>query len=207
MPLPQEIQKKYDIDLNQPVVIYTQHSIATEFQDAGNQIEPALNALVRLAGEGVSVMMTFPNNDAGSGLILERLKMLDQGKKKNIRLQASLGRYFYHGFLSLCRKGIKGVCVGNSSSGIKETPAFGCPTVNIGDRQKGRLRAENVIDVGYDEEEIYQAVKKCIEDEQFRDIAKNCSNPYGTGDAGKKIAHILATIPLDLGLLQKKMTY
>jgi len=203
---PEELSNQYKIDLNKPIVIYTQHSIATEFDEAGNQIEPVLNALIKLAAEGVQIIMTFPNNDAGSTLIIEQLKKMDQNIK-NIQVHASLGRYNYHGFLALCADGGQGVCVGNSSSGIKETPAFGCPTVNVGDRQKGRLRADNVIDAGYDQEEIYQAVRKCIDDVDFREQCKNCENPYGMGDAGKKTADILAEVPLDLKLLQKKMTY
>jgi UDP-N-acetylglucosamine 2-epimerase (non-hydrolysing)/GDP/UDP-N,N'-diacetylbacillosamine 2-epimerase (hydrolysing) len=171
------------------------------------QIEPALRALAHLAGEGVQIVLTFPNNDAGSSFITERLRQLDQDRRKNFQVYASLGRYFYHGFLSLCARHTRGVCVGNSSSGIKETPAFGCPVVNIGDRQKGRLRAKNIIDTGYDVKEIYCAVKKCIEDADFRDMCHACENPYGIGDAGKKIADILATVPVDLKLIQKKMTY
>jgi UDP-N-acetylglucosamine 2-epimerase (non-hydrolysing)/GDP/UDP-N,N'-diacetylbacillosamine 2-epimerase (hydrolysing) len=203
----EELKSKFHIDTNRPVVLYTQHSIATEFSDAGEQIEPALEALTKLAGENIQVIMTFPNNDAGSSLIIHRLKKIDANAKKNIQLHTSLGRYNYHGFLALCANGGKGVCVGNSSSGIKETPAFGCPAVNIGDRQKGRLRADNVIDTGYDADAIYKAVKKCIEDDDFRKKCAECENPYGTGDAGKKIADILATVPIDLKLLQKKMTY
>lgn len=203
----EELRERYKIDLNRPLVIYTQHSIATEFNQAGNQMGPALDALVKLAGEGVQVIVTFPNNDAGSRLIIEKLKNIDQSHKNNIQVHANLGRYNYHGLLAHCANGGQGVCVGNSSSGIKETPAFGCPTVNIGDRQKGRLRADNVIDAGYDAREIYQAIKKCVDDKTFREQCRQCKNPYGTGDAGKKIAEVLATISIDLKLLQKKMTY
>src|SRR3989338_6226080 len=203
----EELSKKYKIDLKNPLIVYTQHSIATEFGDAGDQINPAISALTRLAEEGVQVIMTFPNNDAGSSLIIEKLKRVDAKGKKNIQVYASLGRYNYHGFLAHCANGGKGACVGNSSSGIKETPAFGCPTVNIGNRKKGRLRANNVIDADYDEDGIYHAVRKCVYDEVFRKQCRNCENPYGDGDAGKKIAEVLAIIPIDLKLLQKKMTY
>ena len=77
----------------------------------------------------------------------------------NVQIHVSLGRYLYHGLLGLAKtNNYKIVCVGNSSSGIKETPAFSCPTVNIGSRQEGRLRGENVIDVGYKEfEPVYGA--------------------------------------------------
>jgi UDP-N-acetylglucosamine 2-epimerase (non-hydrolysing)/GDP/UDP-N,N'-diacetylbacillosamine 2-epimerase (hydrolysing) len=112
----------------------------------------------------------------------------------------------YHGILNMCRHGGKIVCVGNSSSGIKETPAFSCPTVNIGTRQNGRLRAENVLDARYEADDICAKVDSCLYDERFISIYKNCSNPYGDGGAGKKIADFVAKIPINSRLLQKKMT-
>jgi UDP-N-acetylglucosamine 2-epimerase (non-hydrolysing)/GDP/UDP-N,N'-diacetylbacillosamine 2-epimerase (hydrolysing) len=97
-------------------------------------------------------------------------------------------------------------CVGNSSSGIKETPALMCPTVNIGSRQDGRLRGENVLDVGYDAGEIVGAVRRCFSDEQFRQICRTSDNPYYLGDAGPKIAEVLARVPIDQALIRKRMT-
>jgi UDP-N-acetylglucosamine 2-epimerase (non-hydrolysing)/GDP/UDP-N,N'-diacetylbacillosamine 2-epimerase (hydrolysing) len=97
-------------------------------------------------------------------------------------------------------------CVGNSSSGIKETPVFGCPTVNIGSRQEGRLRGQNVVDVDYDASNIVAVVKKCFYDDNFRNQCTATDNPYYLGDAGKKIADILASIPLGKKIIRKKMT-
>jgi UDP-N-acetylglucosamine 2-epimerase len=98
-------------------------------------------------------------------------------------------------------------CVGNSSSGIKETPAFQCPTVNIGSRQQGRLRAENVIDANYNKEEIMLAVQRCFNDDQFINLCRNVINPYGKGDAGKKIASILSSVDISpQKILRKEMT-
>jgi UDP-N-acetylglucosamine 2-epimerase (non-hydrolysing)/GDP/UDP-N,N'-diacetylbacillosamine 2-epimerase (hydrolysing) len=102
---------------------------------------------------------------------------------------------------------VPGVCAGNSSSGIKETPIFGCPVVNIGSRQQGRLRAENVLDAPYNTDAILKTIQKCITDTAFRKQAKSCHNPYGVGDSGPKVVEVLATVPLDKKLLQKKMTY
>jgi UDP-N-acetylglucosamine 2-epimerase len=79
--------------------------------------------------------------------------------------------------------------------------------VNVGNRQKGRLRGENVIDTDYDTEKIYLATRKCLYDEEFRELCQASHNPYGTGNVGKKIADVLAAIDIDLKLLQKKMTY
>lgn len=202
-----EIEEKYNIDSKKPLVIYTQHSIATEFYNATEQIKPAIEALVKLSQEGVQVIMTFPSNDAGGISIINVLKEIKINKQKNIQIHKSLGRYYYHGFLNICGRVGRGVCVGNSSSGIKETPVFGCPVVNIGDRQKGRLRADNVIDVDYNTDKIYKAIVRCINNDEFRMRCRQCNNPYGAGEVGKRIADILATIKIDLKLIQKKMTY
>ena len=87
----------------------------------------------------------------------------------NLIIKKSLGSNLYYGVLNLAKsKNIRVACVGNSSSGIKETAVFGCPTVNIGTRQKSRLRGSNVLDVNYANKEIYNAIKKCLYDERFR---------------------------------------
>src|SRR5665213_4352576 len=124
-----------------------------------------------------------------------------------MQLHRSLGRANYHGVLALARDpAMRVACVGNSSSGLKETPAFGCPAVNIGSRQDGRLRGDNVVDCPYDAAALVAAVRKCLFDEAFRKTCREAENPYGLGDAGKKIAQVLAEVPLDQKLIRKRMT-
>ncbi len=196
-----------NLDLARPVVLFTQHSVTTEFDQAVAQLAPSLEAMTQLAREGTQVIMTYPNNDAGGRAIIAALESVRETAPVGIQIHRSLGRYLYLGVLALARDPSRRVaCVGNSSSGIKETPAFGCPTVNIGSRQKGRLRATNVIDVGYDSAAIVRAVYRCLSDQDFRGLCRACHNPYGTGDAGKKIADILARTPLNADLLRKEMT-
>ncbi len=205
----EELVDKYKIDLNKPLVLFTQHSVTTEFELADSQILPSLEALKDLSDENYQIIITYPNNDIGGIKIIEAINnFFKNTKNKNIQIHQSLGRYDYHGILSLASsKKNRIVCVGNSSSGIKETPAFYCPTVNIGSRQKGRLRALNVIDANYNKEEIYKAIKKCSTDSDFISSCQRVENPYGVGDAGKKIAKILAEIDIDLKkLLRKEMT-
>jgi len=203
----EELQNRFKLDLTKPIVIFTQHSVTTEFGKAGEQIEPSLRALKRLSISGVQVVITYPNNDAGGQCIIDHLYDFMKSAPPNIQLHRSVGRYNYHGILALALdQEILFSCVGNSSSGIKETPAFGCPTVNIGSRQDGRLRAENVIDVKYDEDAIFKAVNHCFEDKNFRDKCRSCQNPYGLGDAGKKISEALSKVSLDGKLLRKRMT-
>jgi len=204
---PAEVAEKLKLDLNKPVLLFTQHSVTTEFDLAIEQLEPSLNALEELAKSGAQVIVTYPNNDAGGLSIIKRLKVLDSSSIDNIQIHQSLGRYLYHGILALAKDNKnRVVCVGNSSSGIKETPVFGCPTVNIGTRQKGRLRGINVLDVDYKKESITGAIVKCIENNNFRKNCAKTDNPYYMGDAGKKIAEILATVPLGRKLIRKQMT-
>ena len=190
-----ELVDLYNLDLKRPIVLFTQHSVTTEFHEAANQIKPSLFALKKLALDGCQIIITYPNNDAGGRKIIDTINNFKNDELsdiKDIQIYTSLGRYNYHGVLALASDPDNKICcVGNSSSGIKETPAFGCPTVNIGSRQEGRLRADNVIEADYDADNIYEAIKSCLHDKNFIEISSSCVNPYGIGDAGIKIAKVL----------------
>ncbi len=204
---PAEIVERLKLDLHRPVVLFTQHSITTELGLAGEQIAPSLAALRSLAREGVQLVITHPNADAGGRSIIAALESFDAEKLPNVTIRRSLGRHLYHGVLALARHPEQRIaCVGNSSSGIKESPAFGCPTVNIGSRQDGRLHGDNVLFTGYDEAAISDAIRRCLYDDAFRQTAREAENPYYLGDAGKKVAEVLATVSLDQALLRKAMT-
>lgn len=201
-----EVLETLSLDPMRPIVLFTQHSVTTEFSEARSQITPSLDAITRLAREGVQIVLTYPNNDAGGKDIIEALSAFQLEELQNTQVMRSLGRYLYHGVLALARESdLRVVCLGNSSSGLKETPAFGCPTVNIGSRQDGRLRGENVLDADYSSDQIYAAVNKGLYEEEFRELCRNANNPYWLGEAGPKIANILATTSLDQNLIRKKM--
>ena len=202
---PQELEADLGLDPARPIVLFCQHSVATEADLAIEQVEPSIEALKVLAADGFQVVVTYPNNDAGGRRIIERLEGL-RGCT-DIQVHPSLGRWRFHGVLNLIGRVGRGACVGNSSAGIKETPVFGCPVVNVGPRQQGRLRADNVLDVPYDAAAIDAAVRRATYDEAFRQQCQTCSNPYGAGDAGARIAQVLATTPIDMRLIQKRMTY
>lgn len=193
------------IDLARPVILFCQHSVTTEADAAVAQLRPALAALRALASEGCQIIVTYPNSDAGGRRMIEFIE--GQPAQKNIKIVQSLGRHRFHGVLHHIGRVGRGAMVGNSSAGIKETPIFGCPTVNIGTRQRGRLRSGNVLDVGYDAAQVEAAVRRCIDDEAFRAACAGCENPYGDGLAGPRIAATLAALAADVSLLQKKMTY
>jgi UDP-N-acetylglucosamine 2-epimerase len=96
--------------------------------------------------------------------------------------------------------------VGNSSSGLIEAPTFGLPVVNIGNRQRGRLRGDNVIDVGHDRSEIQNGIAAALTP-GLRDRLRGAPNPYGDGGAAVRIADVLRRVPLDARLVQKRSTF
>ena len=99
------------------------------------------------------------------------------------------------------------VMVGNSSAAIREAPSFHLPAINIGTRQQGRLRAANVIDVGFIESEIITAIKKALYDQEFINFVNKSTNPYGDGKSAKRIVDILEKTPMDGTLIQKMINY
>jgi len=200
----QEIANKLKLDLKKPTIIFTQHSVTNQFELALDQLEPSLEALQKLAQEGNNVIITYPNNDAGGRAIIERLKKM--AKHPHILVTPSLGSFNFYGLLSLRQKGFKVACAGNSSSGIKETPIFGVPTVNIGTRQLGRLKANNVIDSDYNSNDIYKNLVKCLHDQKFISQCLQVSNPYGDGNSGTIICKALSEVELGPKLILKKMT-
>jgi len=202
---PEDVSAALGLDLTRPIILFCQHSVTTEFEQAPEQVKPSLEVLTTLASNGYQVVITYPNNDAGGRRIIEEIEKL-RGVP-NIQITMNLGRFKFHGLLNVIGRVGKGAFVGNSSACIKETPVFGCPVVNIGSRQRGRLRANNVLDVPYDAASILAAARRCVEDQDFRTQCQSCENPYGAGNAGPRIAEVLATMPIDQRLLQKKMTY
>ena len=202
-----EVAEWLSLDLSRPIVLFTQHSVSTEFSEAATQLEPSLLAIENLATDGIQTILTYPNNDAGGQAIIKRLDAFGSAQVPNTQVCRSLGRHLYHGVLAIARDSSSRVaCLGNSSSGLKETPAFGCPTVNIGSRQEGRLRGENVLDADYEADAIYTATRRCLYDEDFRALSRRAENPYWLGDAGPKIANVLATAPLGQKIIRKRMT-
>jgi UDP-hydrolysing UDP-N-acetyl-D-glucosamine 2-epimerase len=204
----EEVLYNYNLDPEKPIILFTQHSVAAEVDLLDQHINSSLNVLCHLAKENCQVIITYPNNDYGSDIIIKTIN--DHALLKyhhNIQIHKSLGQQNYYGVLSLALdEKIKVVCVGNSSSGIKETAAFGCPTVNIGSRQSGRLHSTNVLNSTYLDENILTQINKALHDACFRKSCQKAVNPYGVGDASKKIVEIISEIPLDKKLLTKKMT-
>jgi GDP/UDP-N,N'-diacetylbacillosamine 2-epimerase (hydrolysing) len=193
-----EIIEKFNIDTSKPLILLVQHSVTTEPDKAGEQMTETLEAVVH---SGYPIILLYPNADAGGRAIIKVIKGYEQ-RYSLITTFKSLPRREY---LSLLK--IASVLVGNSSSGMIDAPSFGLPVVNIGGRQEGRERGDNVIDVGYNREEIITAIKKPLTDSKFLRVVKKCHNPYGDGKASPRIAEILSGMEITPELLQKKITY
>jgi UDP-N-acetylglucosamine 2-epimerase (non-hydrolysing)/GDP/UDP-N,N'-diacetylbacillosamine 2-epimerase (hydrolysing) len=158
-------------------------------------VDELLAALEKADG---TLIVTYPNADTSGRLIMERLEEFAARHPGRCRLVRNLGERLY---LSLLRHA--DVMVGNSSSGLIEAPSFGLPAVNIGARQRGRLRGANVIDVEPARDEILRGIETA-QTPAFRARAREGGNPYGDGRAAPRIVEILKTVPLDARLVQKR---
>lgn len=197
----EKLTKKYNLDLSKPILLVIQHSVVAECNEAEKQIRETLESIIELHSElNHQVILIYPNADVGGRRIIKVIK-----KYEMYPFIKTFKNIPYKEYLSLMR--LVSVMVGNSSGGIIEAPSFKLPVVNIGTRQKGRERADNVIDVDYDKEQIKRAIKKALYDKKFIRRVKRCKSPYGDGNAGIRIANILSKIKIDEKLVQKKMTY
>jgi GDP/UDP-N,N'-diacetylbacillosamine 2-epimerase (hydrolysing) len=153
-----------------------------------------LAALEKLAD--VTLIFTMPNSDTDGRILFQVIEDFVAGNPR-AKAFTSLGQLCY---LS-CIKHVDGV-VGNSSSGLAEVPTFRKGTINIGDRQRGRLKAKSVIDCDPKETSISSAIQKLYSTE-FQNKLTTVKNPYGSGGASESIVNILKKISLD-GILKKK---
>ena len=181
-----------------PLAIVIQHPIISEVDEAGAQMRITLEAVSRM---GLRAFVSYPNSDAGGQQIID---VINEFAEHNPSIQAykNLPRNI---FVNLLKNA--DVLIGNSSCGIIEAPLLKLPVVNVGKRQLGREHAENVIFVPHDLERIQTAIRQALEGEVFLERVRYCSNPYGDGHAGERIARILAEVPLDKRLIYKKNTF
>jgi GDP/UDP-N,N'-diacetylbacillosamine 2-epimerase (hydrolysing) len=169
--------------------IVTYHPVTYENNSDKNQFEVLLNVVERFSD--IYWIITLPNADTGSRAIIKEIEGFVHNNSEIACLFNSLGQLRY---LSL----LKNAClmIGNSSSGLIEAPSFELPVVNIGGRQKGRIRASNVIDVPICEQnEIKTALNKAMS-KDFKNSLKGLINPYGDGSTSEKIVEILKTVSL-----------
>lgn len=193
-----ELEKSLDFKLGEFFAVVTFHPVTLECNTAEDQFRQLLKALDSFSD--LRIIFTKSNADSG-GLAIN--KMIDDYTDMNSdRCKAffSLGMTRY---LSALRHA--SAVIGNSSSGIIETPSFCVPTVNIGDRQKGRIRAKNILDCQPDYNAIQPAIQKALSS-QFKEYVKDTINPYGDGFVTPKILYYIKQ-SWEKGIRLKKTFY
>jgi UDP-N-acetylglucosamine 2-epimerase (non-hydrolysing)/GDP/UDP-N,N'-diacetylbacillosamine 2-epimerase (hydrolysing) len=194
---PQMLEENFSLDLNAPILLIVQHPVMAEHEKADEQMRITLKAVVKFRHQTIVV---YPNADAGGRRMIKVIN--EYGNRfRFLRSYENLSRETFLGLMA-----VSTAIIGNSSCGLTEAPSFKLPAINIGTRQRGRLRAKNVIDVEYNVSEIVDAIKKALSRE-FRMKIKDYENPYGDGKTGPRVAGILSRCQIDSNLLQKKLTY
>lgn len=178
----EELEKSIDFHLDKPYMSVTFHPVTLEADAAQKQMQEVLEALD--AFPDMKFVITKANADAGGKIINDMIDKYVAGHENCIAF-TSLGIKRYLSLLQYA-DGI----LGNSSSGIVEAPAFGIPTINIGNRQKGRLQADSILNCEPVKEQIIEQMR-ISQTPEFREQAKNTKNPYGDGDTSAQIVAIL----------------
>lgn len=194
MPL-DELEKSLQFPLGEKFFLVTYHPVTVESARHSDALQNLFDALD--AFSDYHVLITKSNSDAGGREINRRLDVYAEARKDRVSCHASLGQLRY---LSAMKHAA--AIVGNSSSGLLEAPVLKTPTVNIGARQKGRLRYPSVIDCSEETETIADALRKVVS-EEFRRAWGYMEIPHADGEISSRIKNILRDIPLD-GLFQKR---
>ena len=192
-----EFEKSIEFKLNIKNILVTFHPVTLENSTAKEQFQQLLDAIDEL--EDTNIIFTKANSDTDGRVINQ---MIDEYVTKNSHKSivfTSLGQLRYLSALQYVD-----AVVGNSSSGLAEAPSFKIGTINIGDRQKGRIKASSVIDCEPNKDSILNSFEK-LYSKEFQETLKTTINPYGDGYASKKIVEILKNV--DLKNILKKSFY
>lgn len=183
-----ELEASLAFELGLSSLLVTFHPVTLDEEASSRQMEELLAALDML--EDTRLVFTMPNADTDGRVLTEMVERFVTDHA-NARAYGSLGQLRY---LS-CVRLVDGV-VGNSSSGLTEVPSLGKGTINIGDRQRGRLKAKSVIDCGPDRESIKAALRR-LYSPAFQATLPTVCNPYGDGGASDRIVQVLRDYPLE----------
>jgi GDP/UDP-N,N'-diacetylbacillosamine 2-epimerase (hydrolysing) len=183
-----ELEASLDFKLGSKSLLITFHPVTLELETSASQMTELLSALATL--RDTQLIFTMPNADVGGRILI---KMIEQFVERhpNARAYKSLGQLLY---LS-CIAQVDGV-VGNSSSGLIEAPTFKKGTINIGDRQRGRLKAKSVIDCEPFRSNITAALEKLFSVD-FKTDLNQITNPYGEGGASALVIEVLKSHSID----------
>ena len=193
-----KIEKNFLLNSKKPLILFTFHPVVKDENDQRKDVNEVFKALEYLSKDN-KIIITYPNFDPGYQYIINKIVNLKK-KFNDIKIVKHLGRTNYHSLLYYIGKDKKGFCMGNSSSGIKETIFFNCPTLNIGNRQKSRLKPKNVLDVKANKKQIIDKINKELNN------YKVCENPYKLIKTFEKIPNKIVKKILRNDLKLKKCT-
>ncbi len=192
-----ELEEALKFKFNKKSAIVTYHPVTLENNTVEKQIDNLLQAIYK---SNINTIFTKSNADNGGRLINKKIKGFVKKHPKDYIFIDNLGQLRY---LSVLKH--VDLMIGNSSSGLTEAPSFKLPVVNIGYRQKGRVKADNVIDCNYEIEDIYKGIEKAIS-KDFSNHIKNMNNPYdkfGDGRTSFRIKEKLKNIKLNESVIKK----
>lgn len=192
------VQKYFGLDIKvKEYAIVIHHPLPNNLKESLFEFE---NILKSLEKQKIKTFLSYPNNDPGTQEIInvidKYVNNLNFIHYKNLPRDLFIPLIKHSSFL-----------IGNSSMGLAECPILEIPAVNVGKRQQGRINAGNVLFCEVDQDSIEEAIKTALYDEEFKSNLSKIKNVYGDGFSGKKIADILAEIPIDNKLLAKQITY
>ena len=191
----ESLEMALEFQFTEPTIMVTYHPVTLESLAAGKQFRNILDVIDK--HKEISVIFTKANSDTDGRVINEMIDDYVASNGDRCREYVSLGQLRYLSTLQFCT-----AVVGNSSSGIIEVPSFGIPTVNIGDRQKGRICADSVINCGNSIDDIEIALSRALSSD-FRNKAKDVKNPYEGEHTSDKIVEVIYQA-LDKGIQLKK---
>jgi UDP-N-acetylglucosamine 2-epimerase (non-hydrolysing)/GDP/UDP-N,N'-diacetylbacillosamine 2-epimerase (hydrolysing) len=183
LPNREGLESSLGLRLNTPLFLVTYHPVTLGTASSGKVMGELLSALDQFPK--ATVLFTMPNSDMDGRIIMELINGYVAKNPGRTSAYASMGQVRYLGAMKLAD-----VIVGNSSSGILEAPFLRKAVVNIGDRQKGRLKASSIIDCGEGKEEITAAIQRALSPE-FQNTVQNAESLFGTGDAAVKMIKAL----------------
>ena len=187
-----EIFKKYKLNPDKETYLVVQHPITTLPDYGLSQMKTLLNVLDK---EKKQTVMLYPNCDAGGQKLIDLIKKYEGKSYMNV-----VKNMPHEDYLAVMKH--SELMIGNSSSGIIEAPSFKIPVINIGNRQSGRARSINIIDVKSNENEITKKINYALENNDFQKKLKSCKNEFGDGKAAERIVKILKNTKIDEKLIQ-----
>lgn len=185
----EEIEKEVKFKLDNQTILVTYHPVTLGSHTAEQDIKEFVAALEER--KDLRVFFTMPNSDTGAQAIVDAINEFVLKNSDRAVAYKSLGILRY---LSVMK--YAGAVVGNSSSGLLEVPSFGIPTLNIGDRQKGRMAADSVLHCETDKESILKGLDTVMST-AFRQKAAQTCNPYDKEGTAQAIFDVISTYPLE----------